>query len=219
VTEPRRRRPPLLASALAVSAVLYASWLLAPLLNPEMDTIGGYASELAARDQPYHLVFGLADTATGLLVALASVALARDARGWARTGWLGAALFGVATALDGWVASLDCAPSIDAQCARLERLGELSVRHEAHSVSSSLAIAGAVLSVVALLRALRGPARGWFRWGLLPAAVLLAGTGGTLLEAVRPDMVLGVWQRVQLVGLSGWLAFTAVVAHRVTRWD
>ncbi|SCL39483.1 Protein of unknown function [Micromonospora rhizosphaerae] len=198
------------AVALGLAAVLYASWLLGPLLNPSLGLLDGYASELAARDQPYHLVFRLADLVTGVLAAATGVALARRARGWLRRAWWGLIAFGVMTGLDGTVTSLDCATTTDVRCGRLEELGELSLRHAAHKFTSSLAIAGVVLSLLALLAALRG-AR--FRWGLLVAAVLLVGTAGTMAEAVRPDALLGAWQRVQLLGVSGWLLLAAAVAR------
>ncbi|MEV0805802.1 DUF998 domain-containing protein [Micromonospora sp. NPDC050200] len=206
-TRPVRALP---AVALGLAAVLYASWLLGPLLNPALDLTHGYASELAARDQRYHLVFGAGDVLTGLLATVVGVRLATGARDAPRLAWLGLALFGVATALDAGVASMDCSPSTDARCARLAALGALSWRHQAHSITSSLALAGGVVSLVAILAVLRTPA--WRRWGIAVAVVLLVGTVGTLVEAARPDAAPGAWQRVQLVGLSGWLLLAAAVA-------
>ncbi|WP_319460823.1 DUF998 domain-containing protein [Micromonospora sp. RTP1Z1] len=197
--------------ALGLAGVLYASWLIGPLLNPAFGLFDGYASELAARDQPYHLVFGLSDLVVGALASATGVALARRARGWARWAWWGLIAFGVATALDGTVSSMDCAPTTGGRCARLAELGELSWRHQGHSVSSSVALAGGVVSLLALLVAQRG--RGApFRWGLAVAAVLLVGTAGTLVDVAHPDVAPGVWQRVQLLGLSGWLVYAGVVA-------
>ncbi|MBY8873444.1 DUF998 domain-containing protein [Micromonospora sp. PLK6-60] len=200
------------AAVLVLAAVLYSSWLLGPLLNPALGLANGYASELAARDQPYHLVFGLGDALTGLLALGVGVALAGRVRGVARIAWLGLAVFGVATALDGGLTSMDCAPTTDDRCARLERLGVLSWRHEAHTVSSALAVAGGVVSLVAILAVLRAPR--WRRWGIAVAVVLLVGTVATLLESAYPDGGLGAWQRVQLVGLSGWLLLAGAVAAR-----
>ncbi|MGC1214671.1 MAG: DUF998 domain-containing protein [Micromonospora sp.] len=197
--------------ALALAAVLYASWLLGPVLNPTFGLLNGYASELAARDQPYHLVFGLGDLATGVIASAAGVALAWRAQGWLRRAWWGLMAFGVATALDGTVASMDCAPTVDTRCARLEELGALSWRHDWHSFSSALAIAAGVVSLLALLVARRGGPG--FRWGLLVAVVLLVGTVGSTVEVAHPDAALGAWQRVQLLGLSGWLLLAAVAAH------
>lgn len=209
MSRPARALP---AVALALAAVLYASWLLGPMLNPAFGLLDGYASELAARDQPYHLVFGLGDLATGVIASATGVALAWRARGWLRRAWWALIAFGVATALDGTVTSMDCAPTIDARCAKLEELGALSWRHEWHSFSSSVAIAAGVVSLLALLVARRGGAR--FRWGLLVAAVLLVGTVGSTAEAAHPGAALGAWQRVQLLGLSGWLLFAAAIAAR-----
>ncbi|WP_161557745.1 DUF998 domain-containing protein [Micromonospora sicca] len=199
--------------ALGLAGVLYSSWLIGPLLNPAFGLLDGYASELAARDQPYHLVFGLGDLVVGALASATGVVLARRARGWPRWAWWGLVAFGVATALDGTVSSMDCAPTADARCARLAELGAVSWRHQGHSVSSSVAVAGGLVSLVALLVALRGR-RVPFRWGLPVATVLLVGTAGTLVELAHPDAALGAWQRVQLLGLSGWLVYAGVVAAR-----
>ncbi|MFG3600894.1 DUF998 domain-containing protein [Micromonospora chersina] len=205
------------ALALALAGVLYSSWLIGPLLNPAFGLLDGYASELAARDQPYHLVFGLGDLVVGALASATGLALVRRARGWPRRAWWGLVAFGVATALDGTVSSMDCAPSADARCARLAELGELSWRDQGHSVSSAVAIAAALASLFALLVSRRGR-RASFRWGLAVAAVLLVGTAGTLVEVIRPDAALGAWQRVQLLGLSGWLLYAGgvVAANRVS---
>ncbi|MEU9826251.1 DUF998 domain-containing protein [Micromonospora chersina] len=192
--------------ALALAGVLYASWLIGPLLNPAFDLLDGYASELAARDQPYHLVFGLGDLVVGALASATGLALARRARGWPRWAWWGLVAFGVATALDGTVSSMDCAPSVDARCARLAELGALSWRDQGHSVTSAVAVAAALASLFALLVS-RRDRRASFRWGLAVAAVLVVGTVGTLVELAHPDGALGAWQRVQLLGLSGWLLY------------
>ncbi|MFC4147070.1 DUF998 domain-containing protein [Micromonospora mangrovi] len=198
---------------LGLTALLYSSWLLGPLLNPAIGLVDGYASELAARDQPYHLVFGLGDLVAGTVASAVGLVLARRDRRWWRRAWWGLLVFGVATAMDGTVSAMDCAPSAEARCARLEELGELSWRHEWHSLSSSVAIAGGLLSLLALLVALRG-AGASFRWGLLVAAVLAVGTAGTLVEVWHPGAALGAWQRVQLVGLAGWLLLAGVAASR-----
>ncbi|WKU08174.1 DUF998 domain-containing protein [Micromonospora sp. HUAS LYJ1] len=199
------------APALLLAAACYASWLLAPVLNPGLRPVQSYLSELAARDQPYHLVFQAGDVTTGLCATVAGLLLARVAREVPRPAWWGLLVFGVATAVDGGYTSMDCAPSIDARCARLEELGELSWRHQAHTVTSSVAVAGALLSLVAVLAVLRGPARR--RAGLAVAVVLAVGTVGTLVATLHPEWGLGLWQRVQLTGLSGWLLLTAAVAR------
>lgn len=198
--------------ALLAAAVCYASWLLAPVFNPGLRPVRSYLSELAARDQPYHLFFQLGDVVTGLCAVVAGVLLGRVAREVPRVARWGLVVFGVATAVDGGWTTMDCAPSVDARCARLEELGELSWRHQAHTVTSSVAVAGALLSLVALLAVLRGPARR--RAGLVVAVVLAVGTVGTLVASVHPGYGLGLWQRTQLTGLSGWLLLAAAVALR-----
>ncbi|MEV6802804.1 DUF998 domain-containing protein [Micromonospora rifamycinica] len=200
------------AVALVAAAACYASWLFAPVFNPGLRPVRSYLSELAARDQPYHLVFQLGDVVTGLCAVVAGLLLGRVAWEVPRVARWGLVVFGVATAVDGGWTTMDCAPSVDARCARLEELGELSWRHQAHTVTSSVAVAGALLSLVAFLVVLRGPARR--RAGLVVAVVLAVGTVGTLVASVRPGYGLGLWQRTQLTGLSGWLLLAAAVALR-----
>ncbi|HEY0698424.1 MAG TPA: DUF998 domain-containing protein [Micromonospora sp.] len=207
----RRILPP---AALVLAAVLYASWLLGPVLNPAMDTVGGYASELAARDQPYGLLFRLGDLATGLTVAVVGAPLAAGATGWPRVGWFGAAGFGVATALDGLFTPMDCAPSIDPWCARLEDSGQLSTTHQLHTFTSSAAVAAAFVSLVGLLVAVSR--RAVRRVGVVLSAFLLVTTVGTLVEVTVGGGWLGLWQRAQLLGLSGWLLLAAALAGRAT---
>ncbi|MEH0846092.1 DUF998 domain-containing protein [Micromonospora sp. CPCC 205711] len=203
------------AAALGLSALCYASWLFGTVLNPRLGLVDSYLSELAARDQPHHLFFQLGDVVTGLLAAAAGLVLSRTARDVPRLAWWATVVFGVCTALDGGITTMDCAPSVDPRCARLEDLGALSWRHHAHTVTSSVAVAAGVLSLVVLLAVLRGPVRR--RWGLAVAVVLLIGTVGTLVGAAYPDFGLGLWQRVQLVGLSGWLLLAGAVAGWGTR--
>ncbi|MFF5175527.1 DUF998 domain-containing protein [Micromonospora sp. NPDC000089] len=209
---PGRAVRALATAAFALAALLYASWLLGPVLNPPLGLTNGYASELAARDQPWHLLFGLGDVVAGALTVVAGLFLARRARGATRLAWLAAVVFGAATVFDGGLTSMDCSPSTDPRCARLEQLGGLSWRHEAHSISSAAAVAGGVVSMIALLPALR--AAGLRRWAIAVLVLLLIGTAITLWEAVHPDDALGACQRVQLVGLSGWLLLAAAVAAR-----
>ena len=130
--------------------------------------------------------------------------------GRARPAWWGLLVFGVATAVDGGWTSMDCAPSVDARCARLEELGDLSWRHQAHTVTSSVAVAGALLSLVVILAVLRGPARR--RAGLVVAVVVAVGAVGTLVAAVRPSWGWGCGSG-PTNRLSGWLLLAAVVAR------
>jgi hypothetical protein len=106
-----------------------------PWLNPGADELNGYVSELAARDQPYAWFFQGGDVLAGVLAAAVGLAWLRvsracernepaaaracernepaASRGLTRSAVLAAwavLAFGVATAVDGGIARLDCAP-------------------------------------------------------------------------------------------------------------
>ncbi|QNG20841.1 DUF998 domain-containing protein [Rhodococcus triatomae] len=190
------------AGLLFVGAVAYSSWVLGPALSPGVDTLRGFASELAALDQPHGVVFRTADLATGILVAVAgTVGLWRLSRGWiSAVAWVGAILFGLATVADSRM-PLDCSagavcPASDAQ--------------DLHAVSSFFAATGGVVSMVALLvLAVRRRWPGWLRGFCIAAVtILLAGTAWTLVATALQDthdVWLGVGQRTQLLAMSAWL--------------
>ncbi|GAA4922136.1 DUF998 domain-containing protein [Streptomyces coeruleoprunus] len=206
------------AVLLGLGALTYSAWLLEPALNTGLDPVQSYVSELAATDQPMGRFFRATDLLSGVLILVAALGalVALERRFWAVTGWLALALFGAATAADSQL-PLSCAPTADTACVAREDAGLVPFTHDAHAVSSSLAMAGAVAGVVALTLA----ARRYRWWEPLartgPALVVLelAATVWTLaavaaFEAERGHGALGAGQRLQLLLIAVWLVLLAV---------
>ncbi|GLF93997.1 DUF998 domain-containing protein [Streptomyces yaizuensis] len=207
---------------IALGALLYSAWLLEAVLDTGIDPVSAYVSELAAQDQPFGELFRATDLVAGLLV-LAGVlfALRRGPRRpWELAGWAGTALFGAATAVDSRL-PLSCPPTTDPACAVREGAGLVPTTHTAHAVSSSLAMTGAVIGMIALTVA----ARRYGRWpalarsGPVLVAVELAAGGWTLasvaaFEAGHGTYGLGVGQRIQVLVVAVWLGVLALSLAR-----
>lgn len=205
---------------LLTAALLYAGWLAGPWINPDLDLVNSYVSELAARDQPGSALFRGGDVLAGAGVCAAALLglLRRPLSGWAAVGWAGLAAFGLATATDAGLTPMDCAPSKDTGCAVREIAGTLSATHELHTLTSSLAGAAVLTGMAGLGVAARldrgiGPPPRWAAmWFVLTGmatvstlAALLLGTG------------VGAPQRVQLVGISSWLLALAFCGRRAEK--
>ncbi|AZM52903.1 DUF998 domain-containing protein [Streptomyces sp. WAC 01529] len=219
------RRPPAtratraaLAIPLLLGALLYTTWTVEAFLPTGLSPLQVYVSELAARDQPYGTFFRTADLLAGLLVLAGAVGALvwLPRRGWAVAGWAGLALFGAATAADSQLA-LSCAPTADAACAAREAAGDVPWTHSAHTVSSSVAVGGALLGMVLLTVAARRGAGAWpalARTGPVLVVLEVAATGWTLasvaaFEAGRGTWALGVGQRLQVLFIAVWIAVLA----------
>ncbi|KUF15425.1 hypothetical protein AT728_29485 [Streptomyces silvensis] len=183
-------------------------------------------SELAAEDQPYGTFFRTLDLAAGVLVCAGAVggllwlrprAGTRGCGLLAAGGWAGVVVFGAATAADSRL-PLSCAPTADAACAARERAGAVPLTHAAHAVSSSVAVAGALVGMVLLAVLVR-------RYGSPDEArtdrllrtlvgVELVATVWTLAAVAAFDAGHGTWglgvaQRVQLLTIAVWLVVVA----------
>ncbi|SEG93179.1 hypothetical membrane protein [Thermomonospora echinospora] len=210
------------AVVLAVIAGLsYSTFVLGHFLNPDLDLINAYVSELSAVNQPFRAVFNTGDLVTGVCSVLVAVtALARLARrSLARAGWTFLLLFG-ACAIGDAVFPLDCAPSLQTWCALREQAQQVSFSHQFHAVTSSFVIVFGVLALFTLSLAARR--YGWWptlaRWGrILAVAEALCGLG-TLLLMIRGSW-LGLMQQVQIGILCAGLLVIARALHedRVAR--
>lgn len=228
-----RARAVTVSALLTLGAVAYSTWLLETFLGTGLSPLSSYVSELGAQDQPYGTLFRTTDLAAGLLVLAGAVgALLWLPRRWSTVvGWAGLALFGAATAVDSRL-PLSCAPTADAACAARERAGLVPAAHAAHAVSSSVAVAGALVAMVALTFAAR-------RHGLLTSGagnsgpldvvhvvhvvhvllvllvlVELAATAWTLAAIAAFDAGHGTWalgagQRFQVLLIAVWLGLLA----------
>ncbi|MFC0848650.1 DUF998 domain-containing protein [Streptomyces noboritoensis] len=210
---------------LALGALAYTAWVLEVVVHTGLDPVQTYVSELAAADQPLGGLFRATDLTAGALVFAGSAwALWRcDRRGWSVAGWAGLVLFGAATVADSRL-PLSCAPTVDPECAARETAGLVPATHTAHAVSSSVAMTGALVGVVALTVA----ARRYGRWAVLarvgPVLVVLelAVTVWTLaaiaaFEAGRGTWSLGAGQRGQVLLVAVWLGVLAYAVARENR--
>ncbi|WP_435848447.1 DUF998 domain-containing protein [Streptomyces goshikiensis] len=218
------------AALTGLGAAAYTAWVLEVVLSTGLNPIRTYVSELAAQDQPLGGLFRATDFTAGLLVfaggLLALVRLARYTacrRPWAVVGWAGITLFGAATAADAWL-PLSCTPTADPECAARETAGLVPATHQAHAVSSSLAMTGALVGIVALTVAARR--YGWFaplaRYGPALVVLELLATAWTLtaialFTAGRGTWALGAGQRLQVLLVALWLGLLAYSVHAERR--
>ncbi len=203
------------AACCAGSGALYALWMASWWVNPGLDVLNGYVSELSARDQPGSTLFRTGDAVAGLLAVAAAALGARDQRQrWALVGWGGLAVFGASTMIDVTWTPMDCATFIDSGCAVRELVGTVSLPHELHAATSSLAIAGALVAMGALGLAARDvpvavPPRAAWTWFSVTAFATVA-----TLVALMGGSWAGVAQRLQVLAISTWLVALAVRAVR-----
>ncbi|WP_367048955.1 DUF998 domain-containing protein [Streptomyces sp. Je 1-332] len=215
---PGRARTGAVSALLALGALAYSTWLIEPFLSTGLSPLSSYVSELAARDQPYGTLFRTTDLTAGLLVLAGAVgALRWLPRRWGTAvGWAGLALFGAATAVDSRL-PLSCAPTADAACVARERAGLVPAAHAAHAVSSSVAVAGALVGMVALTLAARRHGSLLSRAyssALLLTLLELSATAWTLTAVAAFDAGLGTWglgvgQRLQVLLIAVWLGLLA----------
>ncbi|MFJ3964060.1 DUF998 domain-containing protein [Streptomyces sp. NPDC090036] len=218
------------AVLIGLAAATYTAWVLEVVLSTGLNPIQTYVSELAAQDQPLGGLFRATDFTAGLLAfAGGLLALSRllkhaeSRRPWAVIGWAGVTLFGAATAADAWL-PLSCTPTVDPECAARETAKLVPATHQAHAVSSSLAMTGALVGLVALTIAARR--YGWFaplaRYGPALVALELAATAWTLyaiamFTAGRGTWALGAGQRLQVLLVALWLGLLAYSVHKEGR--
>jgi hypothetical membrane protein len=191
----------------ALAGITYASWVLQFAVNPGLDPVNGYVSELSASDQPHHYLFAACDFLSGLLTIVVVVAVLRAVRprGYALVGWLALVVFGAFSIADSLFA-MDCAPNSDTSCALRERAGKVSFAHQFHSVTSTCVVTAGIVSLVALTIAARRHRR-WpviARWSWL-LLVLETVTAVATLPLMYFGVLLGVIERVQVAMISIWL--------------
>jgi hypothetical protein len=203
----------------ALAGLTYGSWVLQFVVNPALDPVNGYVSELSASDQPYHYLFAAGDLVSGLLTITVVVAVLRAVhpRGYALVGWLALVVFGVFSIADSLFA-MDCAPNSDTTCALRERAEKVSFAHQFHSVTSVCAVTAGIVSLIALTiaarRHRRWPVLARWSWLLLVVETVAA---VTTLPLMYFGVLLGVIERVQVAVLSLWLFVIAAQLHHDRR--
>ncbi|WP_051865321.1 alpha/beta fold hydrolase [Streptosporangium roseum] len=212
----RRRLTWIAACGFAVAGLCYSAWLPAQFLNPGIGGPDAYVSELAAADQPWSWLVRAADVIAGI-ACLAAVALVPDERPgrWGALGWLGLALLGGMTVLDSGLFPLDCAALSDPVCAAAEAAGRVSPSHRIHTVTSALASAGAMVSLLALpVSALRRPRWPLIGYGGAVLAVLMAVATVWTLAAIASGAPVGLAQRFQVAVIGLWLLLLGAALWR-----
>lgn len=221
VADSRRRTRTVLVVLLAVGAVTYTSWLLELVLPTGLDPSRAYTSELAALDQPYGFLFRTADLVTAgiLLVAAILAVWLRPRQVLTSVSWVALGLFAVATAADSRM-PLHCSAHASARCAALEDAGVYDDARLLHETTSTTAATTSAVSVIAFIIA--AYRYGWPRWlratGIAIVVTYVVGTAWTLW-AVNADgrgdefWLLGYAQRLQLLAVSGWIGYAALIAN------
>lgn len=213
----------------ALVAVLYSSWLVAPLLDPQLHPWTSYASEYFVVDRPAAILLRTADGICGmLLIVIAVLSYPRTRTLWRglpgglhavaparRTGrrgrgavraWSGAlAVAGAATVVDA-INPMTCAPSVSPECAAAEAAGTLPVQHEMHTVSSVLTGTAFVLAMGASL-VLSTAADRVVRVVSWAGIVTIALSGVDAVVTRVPTE--GITQRVSMLAIVVWLVTVA----------
>lgn len=179
----------------AVAAILYCGLPLEAAMGFPLNPANSYQSELAARDQPFGLVFRLGDATAALLVLAGTLLILRRfvLRGLGRASAAGLMVFGVGTIAD-TTFSMECASSASSVCARADALGQLDLPHQIHTVTSVVALAGVIVSLLLIaILILRTPPGARPRGGaiVLVGAVLIVLASAAISAAALGDSSTG----------------------------
>lgn len=224
------RKRGLIVVATVLSALLYCTWPLTPLLNPGLPATSAYMSEYGALGQPHAQFFNGLDAATAILTLLvAAWGMSRFPRNEHRLLWLvfvGELVQALSSVVSA-ICPMTCASSVPG-CPIGDFRWPLPVRdaiHEIFSTGGGIALfAAGVLSVDWALRHLREAERAERLWmiavvvlGLLSVYSTLAvvvshqdlGTWGPLGDhSLMVRVYFGYWQRVYISVTSlWWIAF------------
>lgn len=164
---------------LILGAVFYSSFITEAALGYPVNPAHGYLSELAAREQETSLLFRATDSIAGILFIIVGIlflsfqrdisadagramastksggaghskiaGIIRYLRQWPLVS-VGLIIAGIATILDA-IFPLDCAETLT-ECASRVEAGEVSISHNIHAVTSSLAGTGIIVVAVGVL--------------------------------------------------------------------
>lgn len=206
-----------LAVAIAVAGIAYSSWILEFFLDTGLDPTNSFLSELDALGRPYREVFSYADTLTGSLAVLASLAglLLLPRRPLITTGWIAFLIFGASTIADARL-PISCIPTPVHPCGT-EPSGLFPQLHHAHALTSTIAVFGIFIAMIAFSwAAFRYRAWPVLRVVGLAFLVICAVTAAWMLIAdnLPGDYALGVAQRIQVGTMSLWIVTLGVAVWR-----
>jgi hypothetical protein len=221
----RGRLRALIYFAVASQVVFVVGWIVAGALERGYSPVRSYVSELGRRGAAHPWIFDVSVVVWGVgFIALGvAVAVALRTRRWA---WVAPALFvfaGVCAILDAPL-RLDCAATISHVCRARETAGLLSWREYGHVWASFGIELSLLLTPFALARSL-WPGR-LARLVLLGAVVVaialavLAGLGGWVGAHSPYSWDAGLWQRIWLLVVHGWvlLCATALFVEASPGW-
>ncbi|MDO4609832.1 DUF998 domain-containing protein [Corynebacterium sp.] len=215
----------------AVFAAAYSAWALEAVLDDGVSPLWGYASELAARSEPYGHVFAASDRVAGVIAVVVGL-LWLVRRPPARVAAAGFVVWGAATVADsiarlphvevtpdrlGWRPGPGdgAAPGAAGAAGAMES-AQAGLTGTVHAIASSVAQMGLVVAVVGLALAVPAMRRG--AGGALTGAALLfavlTSITATLFEMVGVNLILGLWQRLCLAAASAAVVVAAVADVR-----
>ncbi len=199
------------------AGIFDCAFLLSGPRGSSLDSVTSLISELEARDQPGSGWFRWAS----LLSGLAAVVFAAGLRQRLPRGRLGLAgcwaiaVFGLGGMADALM-PMDCAPSVERVCRKLEEGGALSWMHQGHTWSSVIGTIGLLVSMGLLGWHLRSH-RGWrlaSAIGLAGCAALTAWSAIVSVMTIEYLPALGLAQRIQVLAIAAWMIVLAVEQAR-----
>lgn len=214
-----------------ITAVLYTTWLIAPLLDPQLHPWTSYASEYFVSGRPAATLLRTTDGLSGaLLVVISVLSYARLRIVWrglrldddaapavgrvstrrrervAMRTWCAAlAVAGLPTVVDA-INPMACAPSLDSACAAADSAGTLPMQHELHTASSALAGIAFIIAMLASI-VLSTPADTAVRVSAWAGVVTIAVSGVDALDHLLPTE--GITQRLPMIAIVVWLVSAA----------
>lgn len=205
---------------LVLAGVFYSSWVLDFFFHSGLDPMRSFLSELDSGHMPHRNVYVTGDLLTGCFSLLAAVGLLAPPRlvhdKYSVTAAVATAAFGAATIADALM-PIECLAGRDPGCPTQPQ-GLLPQLQHIHAMTSSLAVFAIFTAMIAAsLAAWRR--RDWpglrFGGGLVFGVVVLATAWMLAADRLDGDYRLGLAQRIQVGGMSIWLAFWGVA---IMRW-
>jgi Protein of unknown function (DUF998) len=200
--------------AILAQVLFVAGWIIAGALEPGYSPVRSYVSELGRRGAAHPWIFDVSVVAWGAGFIALAIALAPALRGQ-RWAWVAPALFvlaGVCAILDAPL-RLDCAATISHVCRARQTAGLLSWREYGHVWASFGIELSLLLTPFALARSLwPGRLARLVSLGavvVVIALVLLAGLGGWVGAHSPYSWDAGLWQRIWLLVVHGWVLICA----------
>lgn len=210
---------------LITAGVLYMGvpfeWLTGSALDPSRS----FLSELAAADQPHHVLFRTLDVLAAILTFMALLIMRRPR--WCRLlpiGRMGLGLFALGTFFDAMF-PMTCAVSASASCAAADAAGQFGAAEQIHLITSMLAGLGPIITAVCLTLAVRkGTHPGTWRMITWVSTILLlvATAASSIITAASLDQGAlpaggGYAQRAQIALVSVLLMIFVSVVQAATQ--